>query len=139
MTVIVEKINKAYPVIEKLLCEKLKSRKDRDTMQYCLKMSSHLWAGLTDGEIACVWGLIPPSLMSERAYLWLYTTELAEKHTFLLVRWSQIEVKKMLQEYPVIVGHAAANNPQAIRWLKWLGATFGEPEGLKVPFMIRAK
>jgi hypothetical protein len=45
----------------------------------------------------------------------------------------------MLQRYPTIVGNCIVGEYKSIRWLKWLGAKFGRPEGNKVPFVIRAK
>lgn len=104
----------------------------------CLMMTSHLWAGFYDGDFVCTWGLIPPTLMSNSAYLWLYTTELG-RHEFLFVRHSQRIVEQMLKEYPTIVGHTHIDRQKAIRWLQWLGAEFGPCEGRLVPFVIRKR
>lgn len=109
------------------------------TIKTCMAMSEKCWVGLVDGELACLWGLIPPTIMSEQAYLWLVVTPLVEDHKFVFVRHSQIMVKRMLEEYPRIVGHTAISNDRGIRWLKWLGATFSEPKGALMPFVIRRK
>jgi hypothetical protein len=98
--------------------------------------SVHAYTGLVAGKIICLWGLIPPTLLSDQAYLWLYTTPAAEEHQFVLVRRGQIEMKKMLEEYPKIVGHCEVGAERSIRWLKWLGAKFGLAEGALVPFII---
>lgn len=103
----------------------------------CLVASADTWAGLLNEEIACVWGLIPPTLLSEQAYIWLYVTPLVENHEFIFVRNSQIAIAQALKKYPNIYGHTEIGNDRAIRWLKWLGATFGEPKGKAVPFVIR--
>lgn len=105
----------------------------------CLAITTQLYAGLLQEELICAWGLIPPTLMSDQAYLWLYTTPKVAEHTFLFVRKSQIAVQAMLEDFPRITGHTAVENRQAIRWLKWLGASFGEAEGGYMPFVIRAK
>lgn len=102
-------------------------------------ISAKVWGGSVDGKLVCLWGLIPPTMLSEQAYLWLHVTEAAREHQFILVRRSQIELRKMLEEYPRIVGHCLAEASDSIRWLRWLGATFGEPDGVLVPFVIRAK
>lgn len=102
-----------------------------------IEASTKVYSGVVDEKILCLWGLIPPTLLSDQAYLWLYTTPAAEEHQFVLVRRGQIEVKKMLEEYPKIVGHCEVGAARSIRWLKWLGATFGEPEGKLVPFVIK--
>jgi hypothetical protein len=112
---------------------------EMEIMDNCLTLSNPMWRADVDGCLACVFGLIPPTLMSDRAYLWLYTTDLVKDHTFLLVRHSQRIVEKMLDEYPTIVGHCHVRAKLSQRWIKWLGATFAEPQGDKLPFIIRKR
>lgn len=94
----------------------------------CIRRSTPLWSGFVDGEFVCTWGLIPPTLMSDRAYLWLHCTEALEGNEFAFVRHSQIVIEEMLKDYPVIWGETLVDNTRAIRWLRWLGARFGEPD-----------
>ena len=112
------------------------TQEERWGMDYCLTLSMFMWAGLIDDKLACLWGLIPPTLMSNQAYLWLYTTNAITGHEFVLVRHSQLVMEEMLKEYPTICGHAIAGADKSIRWLKWLGAKFGEPQGKGIPFRI---
>ena len=104
-----------------------------------MHISAQMWAGSVKGKLLCIWGLVPPTLLSDRAYLWLHTTEAAAEHEFILVRRSQIEVKKMLEAYPRIVGQCLIGETRSIRWLKWLGAEFGDPDARFVPFVIERK
>lgn len=104
-----------------------------------LNRSAFSWTGSVNGQVACVWGLIAPTMLSDRAYLWLLTTDLVEEHKFLFVRYSQRCVEEMLRLYPVIHGNVDTRHPGAVQWLRWLGAEFLEPVGLGVPFVIRAK
>lgn len=99
-----------------------------------------LWEGKIDGKTVCVWGMVPPTLLSDQAYIWLFThDELVREHQFVFVRRSQRMIEQMLEEYPRIVGHCLVDSQRSIRWLKWLGATFGPPTGMLVPFEIRKK
>jgi hypothetical protein len=109
------------------------------TLAECLMMSSYSWIGKCDGEVACAWGLIPPSLLSERAYLWLVTTDLVEQHQFLFVRHSRRCMAIMLEKYQIIVGHSSVSEAHSLRWLRWLGAEFFECEGGQLAFQIRKK
>ena len=111
----------------------------QETMQRSMTNSSRVWVGSTDTDILCFWGLIPPSLLSDRAYLWLYTTPHMQAHQFMFIRHSQRMVEEMLQEFPLIVGHCVVGADKSIRWLRWLGAVFSEPQGQLIPFEIRAK
>ena len=101
--------------------------------------SPTMWKGIVDDRLLCIWGVIPPTLLSDRAYLWLITTEAVKDHEFILVRRSQIEIKQILKRYKAIYGHCQVGADRSVRWLRWLGATFGEPEGRLVPFVIRSQ
>lgn len=128
---------KTVEEVEALLRQRM-SCADAETMLRALRRSANIWIGRVDGAVACIWGLIPPCLISNQAYLWLYTTELVESHTFVFVRASQRMVEEMLKEYPTLVGHVHVDNPRAAKWLRWLGASFQEPDGKRIPFQIRA-
>lgn len=115
------------------------NKHDQAIMDHCIAFSSDVWTGYVDGKIACMWGVAPPSLLATRAYLWLYHTPLVKEHQFLFVRHSQRIIEGLLKEYDLITGHFVIGGPDSMRWLKWLGATFGEPEGNLIPFQIRKK
>lgn len=106
------------------------------TMDFCLLMSTTMWAGFIKGKLACIWGVIPPSLMSDQAYAWLNTTEVLKGHEFIFVRHSQIVFDELLEEYASVVGHVIIGADKAYRWLRWLGAEFGPPQGMVVPYRI---
>lgn len=111
----------------------------QESMHRALTNSSRVWIGEDGGLILAVWGLIPPTLMSDTAYLWLYTTPHLKDHSLILVRHSQRLVQRMLEDYPTIVGHGQVGAERSLWWLRWLGAEFGEPQGEFLPFTIRAK
>ena len=113
------------------------SDQDKKTFRQCLIQTTTVWTGLANGKLVCIWGLIPPTLLSDTAYLWLYTTEAIRGHEFLFVRHSQIAVKGMLELYPIITGITKVGNDQTIRWLRWLGAKFLAPVNGILPFTIR--
>lgn len=109
------------------------------TLDACLSFATHLWVGRIEGKLTCAWGLVPPSLLADEAYLWLYSTPDVEDHKFLFVRYSQRVIEEMLRIYPTIVGMTDASALDSIRWLKWLGAVFGVKTGKYVPFYIVAR
>ncbi len=105
----------------------------------CMYRSVEVRVGMLDGVIACAWGLIPPTILSDTAWLWLIATDIVAEHKFLFVRHSQRYIEEALKEYPNIIGNTEVVNHSARRWLRWLGAEFGEPEGKMIPFIIKAK
>lgn len=128
--------------VKGLICDNVYSTMDAQTksrMDDVLEATTQIWYGTVDDEIACIWGLIPPSFLSNQVYMWLYTTELVKDHTFLFVRYSQRAVEQILKEYEIIIGDCLVEARRSHRWLKWLGAEFGEADGKKIPFRIMRK
>ncbi len=115
------------------------SSRQLDMIEWCQSMSGEMWTGWVDGELVAVWGLIPPTLISNQAYLWMHATDAVKDHTFLFVRHSQRMVERMLKHYETIVGHCIAGASDSIRWVRWLGGEFSYPEGQVIPFTIRRK
>lgn len=111
---------------------------DHDILQACTPVGSDLWVGYVDGNPVCAWGLVPPSILSDRAYLWLYASERVDEHKFLFVRYSQRVMEHLKGLYPVLYGTCDLGNARAIRWLQWLGARFDPPSGGKAMFHIGA-
>ena len=64
------------------------SKDEQANFDACLFLTSSLYVGLIDGRLVCIWGLIPPTLLSDQAYLWLHTTDAVQGHEFLFVRRS---------------------------------------------------
>lgn len=111
-------------------------RKKIEMINWCQAMSAEIWTGRIDGELVSVWGLIPPSLISDRAYLWMFATKRVNDHKFLFVRKSQLVVADMLKRYRVITGHCVAGAESSIRWVRWLGGVFEQSDGRYLPFKI---
>lgn len=111
--------------------------REAGTLEQYLTFSAKLYLGAIHGHLCCAWGLIPPTLLSDTAYLWLFSTPAIDEHKFLFVRTSQRVIEEMLQEWPVINGFCDHSNLRSMRWLKWLGARFGDVGPTHVSFEIR--
>ena len=114
------------------------SDRDREIIGDALVYSSKVWLGMVDDKVLGFWGMVLPSLLSDRAYFWLHTTPSLEEHQFVFIRHSQMAIKEMLAEYPLIIGHTIKGSEKSIRWLKWLGAKFLPSNDTLIPFEIRA-
>jgi hypothetical protein len=110
-----------------------------EVLKECLHRSTDVRQGMLNGKIACAWGLIPPTLLSDTAYLWLLTTDIVAEHKFLFIRNSQRYIEEALKIYPTIIGDVIGDNRSARKWLEWLGAEFGATVLGRTPFTIRAK
>jgi hypothetical protein len=110
-----------------------------EKLKECLYRSRERYIAWVDDEVGCMWGLAPQTILSDQAYMWLITTDIAAEHKFLLVRYSQMFVERALLSYKIITGHVEAGNTSAKRWLRWLGAEFGTSDGKLMTFAIRRK
>lgn len=110
-----------------------------DLLRQCIHRSAVVRYGLVNDRVACVLGLIPPTLLSERAYIWMLATKLVDAHKFLFVRYSQRWMEEALNHYSEIYGDMVGENESTRRWLRWLGADFNESIGVRTPFVIRRK
>lgn len=128
----------AYDLIYPLHLAKLDTIA-QESMKRATHNSSHVWIAYSEDKILALWGLIPPSLLSDMAYLWLFTTEHFTEHSLVCVRHSQRMIQEALREYPTIVGHGTVGAKRSLRWLRWLGAEFTDPQGDLLPFTIKAK
>lgn len=113
------------------------SQADNIAFDYC-QVLGDVYSGFVDGEFVCCWGLIPPTFLSNQAYLWMWAPE-PIKHQLVFIRRSQMQVAKMLERYERIVGRCDVKAKSSQRWLRWLGAEFGEREGNVIPFEIRRR
>lgn len=113
------------------------SARESKALEEYLAFSAKLYIGAIHGKLCCAWGLIPPTLISDQAYLWLFSTEAVDEYKFLFVRNSQRAIEEMLEEWPIITGFCDLTNARSMRWLRWLGATFGDPIPPMIPFTIR--
>ena len=111
---------------------------DQETMHRAMHNSTRVWVGFDDDDVLAVWGLIPPTILSDVAYLWLFTTSNLQDHIFMFIRHSQRAMADIIRSFPVVVGHCLNTNAKAIRWLKWLGAEFAEPHDGIISFRIEA-
>lgn len=102
---------------------------DREKFKVMGTISNELWAGTVDDKLVCLWGLAPPTLLSEEAYIWLWTSEVVDEHKFLFVRASQRWVEQALERYPVLVGYTESANHRAIQWITWLGGRYRQIDG----------
>lgn len=123
----------------RLIDEKLElTAEEMSVMTQCLVKSLDVWLGMIDDEIYCVWGVIPPTILSLQAYLWLYVDpEKVIERQFIFIRRSQIAVKEMLEHYDSLYG-TTSGEEKTLRWLKWLGAEI-EHSNNRIEFTIRRK
>lgn len=102
-----------------------------EALRRSLAFSSHAWAGLVDGEVACLFGVGMTSLIGGVGAPWLLGTDLIARHGTAFLRRNRPHVAFMLSLYPKLENWVDARNGLAIEWLRWLGFSImpAEPYG----------
>lgn len=89
----------------------------------CINWTTEVWAGWIDHKFIAAWGLAPMTMLTDRAYLWLWAQPNIP-HQLTFIRYSKRMVEHMLEHYPVIYGLTDPHNHKAKKWLEWLGARY---------------
>ncbi len=92
-----------------------------------LRASTHAWAGLLDGEVACIFGVAPISLMGGNGSVWLLGSDLIDQHPKHFLRRCRRQLAVMARGYSLLQNYVDDRNKKSIAWLEWLGFTIEEP------------
>lgn len=83
---------------------------------------------VVDGETVCVFGDAVHSVLGRIGVPWMISTEAIERHPRGFLRVCRDEVADMLNRHELLLNFVDVRNTAAIRWLKWLGFQFEDPE-----------
>jgi hypothetical protein len=100
----------------------------KSVITHSVQLSSYSKAGLVNGELACMWGVCPVSLLSSKGSPWLLATYVIEKHPMAFLRRCKPVIKKLRDSYSNLENYVDARNDVAIHWLKWMGFKMEEPK-----------
>lgn len=98
------------------------SEADEQVMFVAARDSYPLYEGVIGEELLCLVGLIPPTVLSDVAYIWCYDTPSAKRYPITFGRHARQLIAHLHELYPRIVGHC--QGPAPIAWLTSLGARF---------------
>lgn len=101
-------------------------------------MSTHAWASLQDGAVICLAGAGPSCLIGREGVAWLLASPAIETVPYRFFVESRRRLAECLRSYDVLRNWIDCRNTKTVPWLRWLGATFGEPRPyghLRLPFM----
>ena len=100
-------------------------------------VTDDIQTGLADGEVVCIFGVSPLSILSGSGSPWMLSSDLLPKHSRVFARGNKIWMEMQKERWQSMTNHVDARNKRAIRWLKWMGFNFEEakPHGAeKMPF-----
>lgn len=85
--------------------------------------STHTWVGTVNGELACIFGVGPVSMITRTGRPWLLATDLFTKETVSIGRLMRVYLARMLDEFPHLENWVFSGNRNAVEWLAKLGFT----------------
>lgn len=140
MAVLVECVaGKAFKeLISPAICETI-SANDLQLMENAMSKSTDVWMVSDSGQMVGITGVAPDSLLAREAFIWNYTNPFNDRVSVGVMRATRQVVDHFLNQYPTLVGYCELPNAKAQRWVRWLGAEFGQLNGQLIPFMIKAK
>ncbi len=103
---------------------------EREILLQFGSLSNPLYVGTYEGQLVCLVGLIPPTLLSDTAYIWCHHTDLVADHKLLFGRYAKRLVAQLMQLYPRLIGHCL--NEDSWRWLRSLGAKLTSPNMFEI-------
>jgi hypothetical protein len=108
-----------------------------ESLKYAFEHSELALTVIHDGKIAAMFGIVPISLISNRAIIWLLSSEEVPKMGLTFAKYSRPFIKMFLNLYPVLENWVDARYTKALSWLKFCGFTVeaAEPIGIdRLPF-----
>lgn len=95
-----------------------------------LTAAREAWTWRDDGKIICMAGIAPLSLIGRTGVPWLLGSALVATHRRAFMVETRNTVARWLTLYDALRNVVDARYAAAIRWLRWLGFTIGEPFAL---------
>lgn len=86
------------------------------------KLSSDIIVAMFDSQPLCFIGLIPQTMVSESAYVWMITTEAGAEHKLIIARHAREFLNRLYTKYSTLFGHCFELKSE--NWLRSLGAEF---------------
>lgn len=96
-----------------------------------------------DGTLLCVYGFRQTGWCTWE--VWMLTTTAVEELQYarIFLKEGRRIIRSYLKKYPYMHNVVYAKNTVAIKWLKYIGCTFGEPVTINgekfIPFLLRGE
>lgn len=107
------------------------------TIRRSVDRSTMLAVATVDGDLACIFGLVPTSILTGTGAPWMLGTDVLDANSRSLMRMCRGYIGAMLAECPHLENAVDVRNERSVRWLKRLGFAICEvrPVGLdRMPF-----
>lgn len=80
------------------------------------------FTGMYEDSLLCMYGVVPEG---DKGRIWMLSSTLADNYPISICRISRREVDKLRLNYSVLFNVVDERNELTIKWLTWLGFSFG--------------
>lgn len=94
----------------------------RSVVLSAAKLASELLVVMYEDGPICYLGVVPPTILSDSAYIWMISTAYGDAHPYIFGRYGSKIMETILCKYRVVFGDCFS--PKSARWLKHIGAVF---------------
>ena len=95
----------------------------KETMEWHIRASEESFAAVSkEDTLLAVLGIIPFTLLSDKAVPWIMTTKELDKSPRHLIRNSKVVLDLWLRKYNYLTNIIDSRHEKAIRWVKWMGS-----------------
>lgn len=91
------------------------------------KRSTLSWSVEIDGELACMMGVCPLSMLCGLGSPWLLGSEAVARNAGAFIKQTKIYIPIMLQAYPHLFNFVDVRNRKSVAWLRRAGFKVHDP------------
>lgn len=92
-----------------------------------VEQSVSAWSFRADGELVCIFGIVPQTPTSDVGVLWMLGTDAVDRHALEVTRSARDWLNEAQRVFPRLENYIDARNTRSIAWLKVLGFRFEDP------------
>lgn len=93
-----------------------------EALRHALEVSTYKFTFLYKGEVVGMFGVNPETLLSNRAVVWMLTSDRIENMKKTFAKVSKEFIRSLQRIYPTLYNLVDSRHTTSIHWLKWAGA-----------------
>lgn len=98
-----------------------------EALVHSFRVSPACFTVVYKNEVVAMFGVTADKRMNGLASIWFLSTDDIVKMKKTWLKLSKSTIQSMLITFPILYNFVQVGNEASIKWLKWLGAEFGDP------------
>jgi len=99
-----------------------------EALRSSFNLSTEKLTVVFNGEPVAMFGIVPVTLLDDRAIVWMLTTDLIEKVSVRFLKLSKKFINLLREKYGILFNFVDVRHKKSIDWLEWCGAKLFKPE-----------